>query len=44
MKFGLALGRLNPGFFEDVTVEADRLGFESVWLPEHLVFPVEMQG
>ena len=23
MKFGLALGRLNPGFFVDVTVEAD---------------------
>jgi probable F420-dependent oxidoreductase len=42
MKFGVALGRLNPAFFEDVAVEADRLGFESVWLPEHLVFPVEM--
>ena len=42
MKFGLALGRLNPGFFVDVTVEADRLGFESVWLPEHLVLPVKM--
>lgn len=44
MKFGLALGRLNPGFFEDVTVEADRLGFESVWLPEHLVLPVQMSS
>lgn len=44
MKFGLALGRLNPGFFEDVTVEADRLGFESVWLPEHLVLPVQMSN
>lgn len=44
MKFGLALGRLNPSFFEDVTVEADRLGFESVWLPEHLVLPVQMSN
>src|SRR5437764_11769129 len=42
MKLGVALGRLNPAFFEDVTVAADELGFESVWLPEHLVFPVEM--
>lgn len=39
---GVALGRLNPAFFVDVTVEADRLGFESVWLPEHLVFPMSM--
>lgn len=42
MKFGIALGRLHPGFFTEVTVEADRLGFESVWLPEHLVMPVTM--
>lgn len=42
MKFGIALGRVNSALFEDVTVEADRLGFESVWLPEHLVLPVEM--
>ena len=42
MKLGVALGRLNPAFFEEVTVEAERLGYESVWLPEHLVFPVHM--
>jgi probable F420-dependent oxidoreductase len=42
VKFGVALGRLNPAFFTDVTLEADRLGYESVWLPEHLVFPVHM--
>jgi probable F420-dependent oxidoreductase len=42
MKFGVALGRVNPAFFVDVAVEADRLGYESVWLPEHLVFPVHM--
>jgi probable F420-dependent oxidoreductase len=38
----VALGRLNPAFFVSVTEEAERLGFESVWLPEHLVLPVEM--
>jgi probable F420-dependent oxidoreductase len=42
VKFGVALGRLNPAFFTEVTVEADRLGYESAWLPEHLVFPVHM--
>ena len=42
MRFGVALGRLNPAFFVEVSEEADRLGFESIWLPEHLVFPVHM--
>jgi probable F420-dependent oxidoreductase len=42
MKFGIALGRLNPAFFVDCTLEAERLGFESVWLPEHLVFTSRM--
>jgi len=41
---GVALGRLHPSRHLEVAVEADRLGFESVWLPEHLVFPVEMGG
>ena len=44
MKFGIALGALNPHFFLDVTLEAEQLGYESVWLPEHLVFPIEMGG
>ncbi len=38
MKFGVALGALNPRFHEEATVVAERLGYESVWLPEHLVF------
>jgi probable F420-dependent oxidoreductase len=42
VKFGVALGRLNPAFFLDATIAADRLGYESVWLPEHLVFTTAM--
>ena len=42
MRFGIALGRLNPAFFVECTIEAERLGYESVWLPEHLVFTTLM--
>ena len=42
MRFGIALGRLNPAFFVDATLEAERLGYESVWLPEHLIFTSTM--
>lgn len=41
---GLNLGRLNPALHVEATLAAEALGFESVWLPEHLVFPVEMAG
>ena len=44
MKFALSLGVLNPSAWVAVTVEADRLGFDSVWIPEHLVLPVDMGG
>ena len=44
MKYGISLGRLNPAFFVDATVEGDALGYESVWLPEHLVLPALMEG
>ncbi len=42
MKFGIALGRLNPAFFVEATLETERLGFESIWLPEHLMFTSKM--
>ena len=42
MKFGVALGALNPRVHEEATLEAEQLGYESVWLPEHLVFPRAM--
>jgi len=44
MHFGVALGAMHPGMFVEATEAADALGFESVWLPEHLVLPVTMAG
>jgi probable F420-dependent oxidoreductase len=41
---GVALGRLHPAFHIEAALEAERLGFESVWMPEHLIFPVDMSG
>jgi probable F420-dependent oxidoreductase len=42
VKFGVALGALNPHFHLDATLAAEECGFESVWLPEHLVFTRRM--
>jgi probable F420-dependent oxidoreductase len=42
VRFGIALGRLNPAFFMEATLEAERLGYESIWLPEHLIFTSKM--
>jgi probable F420-dependent oxidoreductase len=44
VKIGLSLGALRPTIWNEITREADRLGFESVWMPEHLVIPVQMEG
>lgn len=44
MKVGLSLGVLNPRAWKEVTIAADRLGYESVWMPEHLVLPVSGSG
>jgi probable F420-dependent oxidoreductase len=44
VKFGIALGALNPHFHLDATLAAERLGYESVWLPEHLVFTRAMSS
>jgi probable F420-dependent oxidoreductase len=42
VKFGVALGALNPHFHLDATMAAEELGYESVWLPEHLMFTRQM--
>lgn len=44
MKFAITFGQLHPAYWLEAVREADRLGYESAWLPEHLVFPVEMRG
>lgn len=41
---GITFGQLNPRAFEEVAVVADELGFESAWMPEHLVFPMRIEG
>ncbi len=43
-KLAISLSMLNPSIWVEITEEADRLGFESLWLPEHLVLPVELAG
>ena len=42
MKIGISLGTLHPSLWVEATREADRLGYESVWMPEHLVIPMAM--
>jgi probable F420-dependent oxidoreductase len=44
MRFGLHLGTVNPRHWVAVTEAADRLGFDSVWVPEHLVVPLASEG
>lgn len=44
IKFGIHLGTVNPRFWAEVSEEADQLGFESVWVPEHLVVPLGATG
>ncbi len=44
MKIGISLGVLRPSAWEEVTVVADGLGYDSVWMPEHLVIPVQSAG
>lgn len=44
LKLGITLGMLHPAAFEPVATLAEELGFESVWFPEHLIFPMEMAG
>jgi probable F420-dependent oxidoreductase len=44
MKIGVTLGLLHPGVWHDFAVEADRLGYESLWVPEHLVFTADLSN
>lgn len=44
MRFGIHLASVNLRFWGDVAAEADRLGFESVWIPDHVVVPLGATG
>ena len=42
MKFGISLSGLGARHYPEVAAIAEENGFDSLWIPEHLVFPVEM--
>ena len=42
MKFGMALFGISPRHYGEAARVAEENGFESVWIPEHLVFPADM--
>ena len=44
MKYGVSFARLRPSLWPETAELCDELGFESVWLPEHLVLPVQATG
>ena len=44
MKFGVTFARLRPALWAETAELCEELGFESVWLPEHLVLPVQQSG
>jgi probable F420-dependent oxidoreductase len=44
VNIGIPLFMLRPEQMADVAVRAEALGFESVWVAEHLVFPAEIKS
>jgi probable F420-dependent oxidoreductase len=42
MKYGFSLIGSNPRNYTQLAQAAEAAGFESIWLPEHLLFPVSM--
>jgi probable F420-dependent oxidoreductase len=44
VKIGIPLFRLPHRYMGAVAQRAEALGFESVWVPEHLVFPTEIRS
>jgi len=42
MKVGIGLSGLGARHYPGVAAVAEAAGFESLWIPEHLVFPAEM--
>lgn len=44
MRIGVTFARLRPSLWAQTAELCDELGYESVWLPEHLVLPVGGTG
>ncbi len=44
MEFAVTFGRMRPEMWSEAAIVAEQLGFDSVWLPEHLVLPLAMAG
>jgi probable F420-dependent oxidoreductase len=44
MKVAISLAMMRPSMWADAAILADHVGFESAWIPEHLVFPVASKG
>lgn len=42
MKFGISLTGLSARHYPEVAAVAETYGFDSLWIPEHLIFPAEM--
>jgi probable F420-dependent oxidoreductase len=42
VKFGISFSGVSPRHYPGLAVQAERAGFESVWIPDHLVFPEVM--
>jgi probable F420-dependent oxidoreductase len=44
LAYGIHLSSINARFWGEATELADQLGFESVWMPEHVIVPLEATG
>jgi probable F420-dependent oxidoreductase len=44
MKFATFLMQTQPGSLASVARKAEELGFESLWIPEHIILPVEYRS
>jgi probable F420-dependent oxidoreductase len=44
MKFGTFLFQTSPSTISTVARKAEELGFESLWIPEHIILPVEYKS
>jgi probable F420-dependent oxidoreductase len=44
LRFGVLLARMHPAVWRDAVTLADELGFESVWIADHLALPLRVAG